>query len=181
MAINQNIANKYAKSAFSFAKKLNSLDQFSHDLKKFTDNLQDSLIEELSNPAISKSSLESIINEIATKLSISQPAVNFLKVVSGARRIGGIRLIEENFSKLVKAEKKIIVAQVFSTTKLTSESLEEIKSDLLKKYPGNSIEIIQTIKKDILGGLMVKVGSLMIDASLKRQLSVLGSQFQSVL
>lgn len=181
MAISQNIARKYAKSAFNFAKKLGLLDQFCVDLKKIADNFSESMAEELSNPAIAKADLAKLVANIGEKLSLHPKVISFLEVVARARRIDGIKLIEDNFSKLFKIERKILVAEVFSVAELSADNVQEIKSSLIKKYPDNSIEIVQTIKKDILGGVVVKIDSLMIDASLKTQLLNLNQQFQSVL
>lgn len=181
MAITQNIARKYAKSAFNFAKKLNLLDQFYADLKKIADNFSDAIAEELSNPAISRNDLAKLAAAMGEKLSLHPKVITFLEVVAGARRIGGIKLIEQNFAKLFKAERKILVAEVFSATELSDENVQNIKTDLLKKYPNNSVEIVKHIRKDILGGVMVKIDSLMIDASLKRQLIALNEQFKTAL
>ncbi len=173
MAINQLIAKKYALGAFNLAKKSNLIDQFLGDLKKFSDFFSKEITKELSNPAISKASLTKIVAELGEKLSLNSKVLLFLETVASARRINEIRAIEQHFSKLVKAEKKILEVEVISAAQLNAETLEEVKSALQKQHSDLSIEIKQTIKKDILGGLVIKIGSNMIDASLKMQLSKL--------
>ncbi len=173
MAIDQLIAKKYALAAFNSAKKSNLIDQFLVDLKKFSEYFSASIIKELSNPAISKINLAKIISELGEKLSLNSKVVEFLEVVASRRRIGAIKIIEQHFTKLAKIEKKILEVELISAAQLSSEILQEVESTLQKQYSGLTIEIKQTIKKDILGGLVIKIGSNMIDASLKRQLSAL--------
>lgn len=173
MAINQLIAKKYALAAFNLAKKSNLIDQFLGDLKKFSEFFSGTTIKEISNPAISKINLAKIVVELGEKLALNAKVITFLEMVASARRINEIKAIEQHFVKLVKIEKKILEVEVISAVQLNAEVLQEVKATLQKQYSGLEIEIKQTIKKDILGGLVIKVGSNMIDASLKRQLSAL--------
>ncbi len=173
MAINQLIAKKYALAAFNLAKKSNLIDQFLGDLKKFSEFFSSATIKEISNPAISKINLAKIVVELGEKLAIHPQVMAFLEMVASAKRISEIKAIEQHFAKLVKIENKVVEAEVISAVQLNAEILQEVKSTLQKQYSGFSIEIKQTIKKDILGGLVIKVGSNMIDASLRRQLSAL--------
>jgi F-type H+-transporting ATPase subunit delta len=107
--------------------------------------------------------------------------MSFLEVVARERRISSIAAIEKSFIKLVKKEKNILEVEIISVSALDDQNVEEIKEILAKKYDGSSLEIHQTINKDILGGVQIKIGSMMIDASLKRQLTALNQQFQSIL
>jgi F-type H+-transporting ATPase subunit delta len=181
MAINKLLAKKYAIAAFNVAKKADLIDQFSKDLEKFTSSLSPSIIKELSNPAISKKNLKEIIVGFAKKMSLGKEVISFLETVADERRIPNIIEIQKDFIKLVKKDKNILEAEVFSTNLLDDKIIKEIKSMLAKKYANSSIEINQFIKKDILGGIQIKIGSMMIDASLKRQISTLNQQFQSIL
>ncbi len=173
MAVNQIIAKKYALAAFNSVKQDNLIDQFLVDLKKFSEFFSSDTIKEVSNPAISKINLEKIIVELGEKLSLHAKVLSFLEIVAGAKRINIIKAIEHHFETLVKIEKKILEVEVVSAAQLSAEILQEVKDTLQKQHSDLVIEIKQTIKKDILGGLVIKVGSNMIDASLKRQLLAL--------
>ncbi len=181
MAINRLVAKKYALAAFNVAKKLNLVDQFLLDITKFSAALSKSMIKELSNPAISRQNLRKIAAELGTKLSLHKQTITFLEVVAEERRISDIGAIESGFIKLVKAEKNILEVEVFSIQNLDAQNIQDIKTVLAQKYANKIIEIKQSIKKDILGGIQIKIGSTMIDASLKRQLFSLSQQFQSIL
>ena len=151
------------------------------DLNKFSAILSKPIINELSNPAISRENLKKIVAELGLKLSLHKQVINFLEVTAEARRIVDIKAIELNFIKLAKVEKNILEVEVFSSCDLDLESIQNIKEILKTKYTDKIIEITSTIKKDILGGLQIKIGSTIIDYSLKRRLITLNQQLQSVL
>lgn len=181
MAINQLIAKKYALAAFNVGQKSNTTHQFLTDLEKFVNSFSHDIAEELSNPGISKNDLGKVVRQMADKLGIGGQVANFLVITAEARRIGVIKEVYSNLVKLVKVSKKILTVEVLSVQSLNGEDLQKIKLFLQKKYPHNVIEINPIIKKDILGGVIIKIGSTMIDASLRSQLLSLNNQFQSAL
>lgn len=173
------IANKYAKAAFNIAKKDGLVEKFLSDLKLFTDNFSEKFIKELSSPTISKSALGEVISEVGKKLTLNTKVIQFLVTIAEARRIKLIGEIYKNFVSLTKESKNILEAEVTSVIALNDKQLEEIRSALQKKYLGKSIEINKVIDKNILGGIVIKIGSLVIDASLKNQLDQIMADFQS--
>ena len=179
MASTSIIANKYARAAFNIAKKDGLIENFLSDLKLFTDNFKENFIKELSSPEISRSALGEVIAEVSKKLAISPKVTQFLITIAAARRIKLINEIYKNFSYLTKIDKNILETEVISVITLNDKQLEEIKSTLQKKYPGKIIEINQAVDKDILGGVIIKIGSLVIDSSLKNQLAQIMAKFQS--
>jgi F-type H+-transporting ATPase subunit delta len=181
MAMNYIIAKKYAVAAMDVAKNHNLIDQFSDDLKKFVLAVSGLIIKELSNPAISRENLRKIIIDLGRKLSLEEKVIKFLEIVTESRRITFIHLIEKNFSQLVKIEKNILEVDVFSACDLDLQTIDAIKAMITGQYINKSIEIKQFIKKDILGGVQIRIGSTMIDASLKKQLLNLSQQFQLTL
>lgn len=181
MAANNLLAKKYSVAAFGLAKKLNLLDVFEADLGKFVGAFSKVMLKELSNPAISREDLQKVVAELGAKLELNQNVINFLTVIAEQRRINNIAAITKSFSKLVKAEKNILEADVISAVDLDANSVAEIKDVLAKKYAGKAIKLNQIVKKDILGGVQIKIGSVLIDASLKQQLANLNKQFQSIL
>ena len=169
------VAKRYALAAFNLANKVNIIDQFLIDLQKFSTVFSSTTIEELSNPAISKSDLTLIAVDLGQTLSLNSKVIDFLKVVAADRRIAFIKEIEQSFIRLTKLKNNIIEADLISAVQLDEETVREIGIILQKKYVGFTIEMKQIIKKDILGGLIIKIGSNMIDASLKRQILALSN------
>ncbi|MFT6332863.1 MAG: F-type H+-transporting ATPase subunit delta [Lentimonas sp.] len=181
MASSHLASKKYSIAAFNVAKRSSLIDQFESDLAKFSLSLPASAIKELSNPTIRRQALGEIITAIGEKLSLHKKVNEFLVVVASARRISQILEIKEEFSKLVKKEKNIIEVSIISATDLDEKNVDEIEKIVANKNQNKSILIKRTIDKNILGGVQIKIGGTIIDASLKTQLSKLKTEFISTL
>ena len=176
--INNSLIDSYANSAFSFAKKNDLVAVFESELNKISQNLSEDFTKELSNPTISKDSLSEIAIDIGKKLKLSTDIVNFLKIIIKNRRISLISEISNRFTEIFKKEQNIITAKIYVANKISEQYIEKIKSVISKRYQGKKIEAEQIIKKDILGGVMIKVGSELIDSSLKNTLYQLQAELQ---
>ena len=89
------------------------------------------------------------------------------------RRLNLFPEIYEEFSRLFKQYQNILEVEVISAVKTQKAQIDRLKAVIEKKYPGKRIAIRETIKEQILGGFQIKVGSEIIDASLKNQLEKL--------
>ena len=164
------IADKYAKAIFNIGKKINSGDLFVKDLGVFYNNISDSL-EEISNPTISKAQVENIINDLAQKLKINSNITNFLIILAKERRLSLLGHILQKLEKLVKKDKNILQVELISAKQMKEEQLVQTRKLLETKYPKNTIEISEVVKSDILGGIIIKIGSFVIDNSVENQLA----------
>ena len=77
---------------------------------------------------------------------------------------------------LIRKLRNILEVELISTEKLDKAEIEKIKASIGKQNFGKTIEIKETLKKEILGGLQIKIGSNLIDASLKNQISNIGKE-----
>jgi F-type H+-transporting ATPase subunit delta len=180
MSADSTIVNKYAKAAFAIAKKNKLEDIFVSDIDKICQTITP-LIKELSNPAISKKKLQEVITESANKLNINAKVIDFLVNVTNSRRINILDKILAEIESLVKADKNIIQVEVTSSRKLTQNNIAEIKNLLEKKYNNSKVEISEEVKKEIIGGIIIKIGSLIIDSSIKNQLSSIYAECKSAI
>ncbi len=180
MSADSTIVNKYAKAAFAIAKKNKLEDIFVSDIDKICQTITP-LIKELSNPAISKKKLQEVITESANKLNINAKVIDFLVNVTNSRRINILDKILAEIEALVKADKNIIQVEVTSSRKLTQNNIAEIKNLLEKKYNNSKVEISEEVKKEIIGGIIIKIGSLIIDSSIKNQLSSIYAECKSAI
>ncbi len=164
------IAKNYAKALLAGAQKSNSVDKISKELDIFKQNFSTSFAHELKNPVISKNDLVKIIQEVTGKFNLSTLSSNFFASIVRNRRLNLFPEIYEEFSRLVKQQKNILEVEVITAVKSDEIHLERVKSIVEKKYPGKVIAIKETLKGKILGGFQVKIGSEVIDVSLKNQL-----------
>jgi F-type H+-transporting ATPase subunit delta len=170
------IAKNYAKALFAAAKKSNSLDKIVSELDVFKQNFSTSFAHELKNPVIAKNDLVKIIGEVTQKFGLGNLTSNFFASIVRNRRLNLFPEIYEEFLRLVKQQKNILEVEVIVAVKPQKIHLDRVKILIEKKYPGKIIYIKETVHDKILGGFQVKIGSEIIDASLKTQLANLGKE-----
>jgi F-type H+-transporting ATPase subunit delta len=136
---------------------------------------------ELKNPTISRGDLVNIMQEISLQVEFCDLVTDFFAVVAQNKRLNLFLEIYEEFEQLVKIEKNILSVDLISVNKLTESQIEQIKSSLEKKYLGKKIAISEIVNQNILGGFQIRVGSRLIDASLKGQIETIKNQCQSAI
>ncbi len=179
------VAKNYAKSLFAAGLKTNSsdgdsLEKIQKDLDIFKQNFSLDFARELKNPVISKDDAVKIILDIAKKINLGKLVSNFLAAVTRNKRLNLFPEIYLEFIRLAKIEKNILDIEVISAQEIDDKTIDSLRLALNKKYPDKSLEFNKTIKKEILGGLQIKIGSDLIDASLKNQLATIASQLARV-
>lgn len=161
------VAKTYAKTLFTIANNQNLIDKISDELEFFRQNFSNDFAHELKNPVISKADMQKIINEVTKKFNFSKITSNFFSSIVKNRRLNLVPEIHQEFNRMVMEYKKILEVEIISTNKV---NLDNIKKLLEKSYPDKKILIKHTMSPKILGGLQIKIGSKVIDASIKSQL-----------
>ena len=170
------VAKNYAKALFLAARKSNIIDRVSGELDVFKQNFSTSFAHELKNPVIAKNDLALIIKEVTEKFGLGALTSNFFASIVRNRRLNLFPEIYEEYSRLTKQFKNILEVEVITVVRIQKDHLDKIKLLVAKKYPGKTIAIREVLREKILGGFQVRVGSEVIDASLKNQLEKLGKQ-----
>jgi F-type H+-transporting ATPase subunit delta len=110
--------------------------------------------------------------------SLNKVTSGFVKIITDHRRENMLYEIAASYVSQYKEHKKILVAEVITAVKLTDDARKKI-TDSLKKSEGREVEITERIDKDIIGGLIVRVGDRQFDGSIMRKLKDLRKQFQN--
>ena len=172
------VAQNYAKAIFAVAKKNGSINQIEQELNLFNNYFSVDFAKELQNPTITKPDSTKIVEEIAKNLNLSNFVRDFLIIIIRNKRIDLFRQILVEFNRLNKIEKNILEIKLISTAKIAKSHIDKIAAIFSKKYPNKAIEIIELIDQKILGGLQIKIGSNLIDASLKNQINIIKSDLK---
>jgi F-type H+-transporting ATPase subunit delta len=175
------VAKNYARALFLAAKKHDKLETVILELDVIKKHFKADFAYELENPTISRDDLVNIMQEISTQVKFCALVTDFFAVVAQNKRLNLFLEIHEEFTQLVKIEKNILSVDLISVNKLTESQLEQIKSLLEKKYLGKTIAISEIINQNILGGFQIRIGSRLIDASLKGQIEAIKDQCQSAI
>ena len=123
----------------------------------------------IKNPTQSQANQLEILNKISTQMNLSKIIKNFLGVLVIKRRIFFIKKIFLNFLSLASKQRGELKASLISSKNLTSEELENLSKDLSKTM-GAAIALDYVVDENLIGGLKVQIGSLMIDTSIRNKL-----------
>ena len=175
MSSNRMIASglegRYAVAIFALALEEKALDSVAKDLEGLktlaAQNADFSNL--LLNPSLDKDTQHNAISAIAKKAKLSPLTAKFLGVLVANRRLANLEKIATTFGKLLSEYRGEIEAQVISAEKMTKAQEEALKQQL-KKNLGQDISFEVEVDPELLGGLKVKVGSKVIDSSIKTKL-----------
>jgi F-type H+-transporting ATPase subunit delta len=166
------MAGRYATALFELARETNAIDQVQSDLKFFDALIASNpdLMRLVRSPVFGADEQEKALAAVLDKAGIGGIAAKFLGVVTGNRRLFAVRDMIRGFNKLVAAHKGEVTAQVTVAEQLNDARMNDIRS-ALRDVTGKDVQIDMTIDPSIIGGLKVKLGSRMVDASLRTKLN----------
>ena len=154
-------ANKQIDAVKSDLDLLNSLIDESEDLRKFLDS-----------PVITRNEQGKALSVIVEKAKFSTLTSNFIAVVAENRRLFVLPAIIAAFTDILSEYRGEVIAEVVSATELSNKQLTALGSSL-KKAIGSKVTISTSVDHELLGGLVVKVGSQMVDSTLRTKLQQL--------
>ncbi len=166
------MAGRYATALFELANETNAIDKVQADLKAFAAMVASSpdLTRLVRSPVFSAQDQAKAIDAVLDKASISGIARNFLRVIAANRRLFAVDQIIRGFNAMVARHKGEVTAQVTVAEQLSDARMNDIKG-ALKQVTGKDVQVDVTVDPSIIGGLKVKVGSRMVDASLRTKLN----------
>lgn len=171
------VAAPYAQALLSLAKSKDSVDELSSiaseilALLKESDDLSTFLENPIANSDAKKGVLKKVLGDDA-----NQQMKNFLMLLVDRGRIYLVEPILQQFQALVRELKQTVLAQVTSAIELTDEQKETVRQKVQSMTSAKSVEIETTLDPDILGGVIIQIGSQVLDASIRGQLRRIGLQ-----
>jgi F-type H+-transporting ATPase subunit delta len=168
---NNELVKRYSKALFDLALEQDKIDKIKEDLQAVRDvvNKNPGFLETISAPTINKHKAQIIVKEIFAKFKISLITKNFLSVVAIHGRMIILHEIIEEYNNRVSLHLGELTAEIVSAIALDKKQTEAIALSLENSL-NKKIRIKQTVNSKILGGLIVKLGSTMIDNSLASKL-----------
>jgi F-type H+-transporting ATPase subunit delta len=166
------VAGRYATALFELAEEAKAIDAVAADLSSFSAMLTESpdLTRLVESPAFSAEDQVAAINAILAKAGISGIAANFIGFVASKRRLFALPGMIQGYRNLVAQAKGIVSAEVTLAEQPSPKRLDEIRA-ALKGVAGKDVDVAVKIDPALIGGLVVKMGSRMVDASLKTKLN----------
>lgn len=172
---------RYATALFELANEAKALDDVADDLGRFQALVDgsDDLGRLVKSPVFSAEEQSGAIAAVLTAAKITGLAAKFVSLVAANRRLFAIRAMIKGFVALVAHSRGEVTADVTSAEALAAPQKKALAAEL-KKALGKDANIVEKVDPEILGGLIVKVGSRMIDSSLKSKLNSLNIAMKEV-
>jgi F-type H+-transporting ATPase subunit delta len=166
------VSGRYATALFELARDQKSVDSIKADLDRFEAMLTDSadLRRLVRSPVFAAEAQLRALSAVLDQAGISGISANFLKVLTANRRLFAVNEVIRAFRALVARFKGEATADVTVAETLNDKNLDALKT-ALKTVTGKDVALNVKVDPSIIGGLVVKLGSRMVDSSLRTKLN----------
>ena len=167
-------SNSYALALYELAKENSDLDKVEKEIKSLYELIKSSssFNEIILNPTVAKEDKKNVIDAIAKQNSFSSTFTKFLGFVALKNRLFFLTKIINSFLNLVSKNKGELNAKLISSKELSQEEQKTIQTELSKNFE-TSLNIDYKYDPDLIAGLTIQIGSIMVDTSIKTKLKKL--------
>jgi F-type H+-transporting ATPase subunit delta len=166
------VAGRYATALFELARDERSIDSVKADLERFDAMIAESadLSRLVRSPVFTAGEQSKALSAVLDRAGIAGTSAKFLKLLTANRRLFAVRDVIRTFRTLVAQFKGEVTADVTVAEQLSDRNLDALKG-ALKSVTGKDVDLNVKVDPAIIGGLVVKVGSRMVDSSLRTKLN----------
>jgi F-type H+-transporting ATPase subunit delta len=171
----EEIATVYARSLFEVAIERDALDTIREQIGQFADALQDNrdLQVFFFSPYFSTEEKKDALGKAVT--GADEAVENFLELLVEKHRMPAIFRIRRELDALWREENKLLPVQVTSAVELDEQTVANL-GDRISERTGRTVELTADVNPDILGGIVLRVGNSILDASIRNRLEQLRKQ-----
>lgn len=180
-SVSSGIAARYATAIFELAKDGKSLKALEGDVEALSAVLSENadFADLISSPVYARDEQARAISAIAGKMGLSDIVTNALGLMATKRRLFVLPQLLRALSAMIADEKGEVTADVAAAKALTKAQSDKL-AKTLKASIGKTVKINATVDESLIGGLVVKVGSKMIDTSIRSKLNALQNSMKEV-
>ena len=166
------VAGRYASALYDLATEQNQVKPVEQAMKQLQSllDISSDLLSMVRSPVISAEEQGTALAAVMEKAGVGGLAANFVKLIAKNRRLFALPDMIKNYHTLVARGRGETEAEVISAVALDDAQLQHLK-DTLKASVGKDVSVTSRVDQGLLGGLIVKVGSRMIDSSLRTKLN----------
>jgi F-type H+-transporting ATPase subunit delta len=170
--IRASLAGRYASALFDLALEQRQIDSVGKSLDTLRQALLDSndFAELIASPLVSRDEARKAFATLAPELGLDPITTNFLGVLARNGRKNELRAVIRNYRRIAADHRGEATAEVVTARPLNDDQLAALKNQLRSRV-GREVNVDATVSPDILGGIVVKLGSQMIDASIRTKLN----------
>jgi F-type H+-transporting ATPase subunit delta len=168
------MAGRYATALFDLARETNTIDAVKADLERFVTLVAENpdLTRLVRSPVFSADEQLRALSAVLDRAGIGGLAAKFLKLVASKRRLFAVRDMVRAYREFVAEHKGEATAEVTVAEELKAEHLDALRA-ALKSVSGKDVDLDIKVDPAIIGGLVVKLGSRMVDTSLRTKLNAI--------
>jgi F-type H+-transporting ATPase subunit delta len=180
-SISSGIAARYATAIFELAREDKALPKLEKDVDALDGALADSADFRalISSPLYSREDQANAITALAAKMGLTPLTANTLSLMASKRRLFVLPQLVAVLRGLMAEEKGEVTAEVTAATALTKAQADKLAA-ALKAQIGKDVKLKTAVDDTLIGGLVVKVGSKMIDTSIRSKLAALQNAMKEV-
>ena len=181
VAISAGIAQRYATAVFELAKEGKDLKAVEGDIDALDAALADSadFRNLITSPVVTREEQGAAIAAIAKKMKLSPMVANTLGLMAQKRRLFALPQLVAALRALIAEDKGEVTAEVTSAKAMTKAQQDKLAKALTGSI-GKDVKVNVAVDESLIGGLVVKVGSRMIDTSIKAKLNALQNSMKEV-
>lgn len=180
-AIASGVAGRYALALFALAEEQSAESEVAADLAQFKTILEESaeLRKLVESPTLDNDQQREGISLVAEKLALHELVRNFLGVLTVNRRLDQVDAAISSYEELAAAKRGEVTATVVSAAMLTEKQKKDLAATL-KAIVGRAVLFETAVDEELLGGLVVQIGSWVVDSSIRTKLENLKMSMKRV-
>jgi len=166
------VAGRYAAALFDLANEAGALETVEGELKalKASINASADLKDFLKSPVYDRADQINALTALAEKAGFGVLTTNFLKLVATNRRLFALEGMIRAFASLASAHRGEVSVEAVSAAAMSEDQVKALRLEI-ESMVGKAVNLETSVDPDLLGGLIVKIGSQMIDSSLRTKLN----------
>ena len=176
------VAGRYASALYALASEQRQTSEIAAALRTVSDLIAESpdLRRLVRSPVFSAQEQTKAFDAILERAGVSGIAANFVRLVASKRRLFALADMIKGYNQLYDSARGLTRAQVTSAAPLTDAQVLALKEQLRGKAAGQNVEVSVKVDPALIGGLVVKLGSRMIDGSLRTKLNAIRTAMKEV-
>jgi F-type H+-transporting ATPase subunit delta len=180
-SISTSIAGRYASAVYEIAKDADDVATIEKDIDALRTALAESsdFRDLISSPIYSREQQGAAISALAGKMGLSETMTNTLALMAQKRRLFVLPHLAAKLKEIIAAEKNEVTADVVSAQPLSDAQASKL-ADMLTASTGKTVTLNTSVDAGLIGGLIVKVGSRMIDTTIRSKLNSLQNAMKEV-
>lgn len=180
-SISANIAGRYAQAVFDIAREDGAIDPLAKGVDSLAEALDVSadLRKVIASPLLGREDQTQAITALADKLALPASLANALALMGQNRRLFTLPQLIARLRDLIADERGEVTADVISAQALSSAQAKRLREVLAEKS-GKKVKLNTRVDEGLIGGMIVKLGSSMIDSSIRSRLSALQNAMKEV-